>query len=80
MGDWKAARAAAREANFAQADAQRRRIDVLTAELECPHLSFRAGRCLRDQRRQAGDGWYGMHAARHAAGRQAYGAEAELSP
>jgi hypothetical protein len=40
--DRKAAQAA-REANFAQADAQRRRIDVFTAGLECPHCHSAPG-------------------------------------
>ncbi len=76
----KAAQAAAREASFAQADAQRRRIDVLTAGLECPHCHSAPGdACVTSGGKPVIDG-NGMHAARHAAGRQAYGAEAELSP
>lgn len=78
--DRKAAQAAAREANFAQADAQRRRIDVLTAGLECPHCASAPGdACVTSGGKPVMDG-DGMHAARHAAGRQAYAAEAELSP
>jgi len=76
--DRKAARAVAREANFAQADAQRRRIDVLTAGLECPHCHSAPGdACVTSGGKPVIDG-NGMHAARHAAGRRAYAAEAEL--
>ncbi len=78
--DRKAARAAAREANFAQADAQRQRIDVLTAGLECPHCHSAPGdACVTSGGKPVIDG-NGMHAARHAAGRQAYAVEAQLSP
>jgi len=78
--DRKAAQAATREANFAEADAQRRRIDVLTAGLECPQRHSAPGdACVTSGGKPVIDG-NGVHAARHAAGRQAYAAEAELSP
>jgi hypothetical protein len=78
--DRKAAEAAAREAKFAQADAQRRRIDMLTAGLECPQCHSAPGdACVTSGGKPVTDG-NGKHAARHAAGWQAYEAEVELSP
>lgn len=78
--DRKAAQAVARETNFAQADSQRRRIDLLAAGLECPHCHTAPGdACVTSGGKPVIDG-NGMHAARHAAGRQAYAAEVELSP
>lgn len=78
--DRQAAQAAARKANIAQADAQRRRIDVLAAELECPHCHSAPGdACVTSGGKPVTDG-DGMHAMRHAAGRQAYAAEEEKSP
>jgi hypothetical protein len=60
--DRKAAQAAAREASSAQADAQRQRIDVLTAGLECPDCHSGPGdACVTSGGKPVIDG-NGMHA------------------